>query len=235
MNLNTDLVNHKAFELPICSKIQNLSQEYRVLATLRFLYPGKYDSMIKAEAPDLQDVNNGVGIEVTVAVREKDMEASRALLELCQHESVSKKDSKGIIEKCGYSLVQMNDSGFMISTLGTSGGEYAVFRRNMINKSKKLPRYRSLFNNVGLAILLQEIPTTFAENNIPKWISKLNGTETEKYDFIYVISHRFCIYFDALANITEKKPLTQNETRLLSTIGRMTAEGELSLDSIEWR
>ena len=49
------------------------------------------------------------------------------------------------------------------------------------------------------------------------------------FDFVYVISHRFCIHYNRQGDIIEKRLLTNDETRCLATIGRMTAEGELSL------
>ena len=50
-----------------------------------------------------------------------------------------------------------------------------------------------------------------------------------------VISHRFCLYYDTQAKITEKRSLTQDESLLLATIGRMTAEGELTMTDTEWQ
>ena len=90
MDINTDLVKSKKYITPIKSSIQNSSQEYRILATLRYLYPGRFDNMIKSESPDLQDLGNSAGIEVTVAVRQDDMKASRAFSELCQGEPEKK-------------------------------------------------------------------------------------------------------------------------------------------------
>lgn len=53
-----------------------------MLATLRYLYPMKFDTMITGETPDLQDSVNSLGIEVTAAVKENDMKVSRAFSEL---------------------------------------------------------------------------------------------------------------------------------------------------------
>ena len=54
------------------------------------------------------------------------------------------------------------------------------------------------------------------------------------YDFVYVISHRFCIYYDVHTNTTEKRSLKENESRSFATIGRMTAESKLTLEDTEW-
>lgn len=84
MNIETELVKKKEFSTSINSGIQKHSQEYKVLAILRYLYPQKFLTMINGEAPDLQDNENGVGIEVVSAAQENDMRASRAFSELHQ-------------------------------------------------------------------------------------------------------------------------------------------------------
>lgn len=59
MNINTDLVKNYTFTSSIKASILKHSQEYKVLAILRYLYPEKYNTMISAETPDLQDCVNG--------------------------------------------------------------------------------------------------------------------------------------------------------------------------------
>ena len=73
MNIYTDIVKNKQYSQPIPSELLKHSQEYRVLATLRYLFPQKYNEMALGESPDLQDCGNGIGIEVTVAIRENDI------------------------------------------------------------------------------------------------------------------------------------------------------------------
>ena len=86
MKINTNLVKVKAYTDAIKPSLLKHSQEYRVLATLRYLYPIKFDKMVPGEAPDLQDYENGIGIEVTIA--------SRAFSELYQGEQNNTKNAK---------------------------------------------------------------------------------------------------------------------------------------------
>ena len=234
MDINTDLVKSKKYIAPIKSNIQNSSQEYRVLATLRYLYPGRFDNMIKRESPDLQDLGNSAGIEVTVAVRRDDMKASRTFSELCQGEPEKKEKYKKIIKDCGYSCGLLKGEKVTISSTGTSNGEKDFFQDSMRKKAKKCPLYRMRFLTVGLAILLPEIPTSYAETHLSEWISEAIHDTVNLFDFICVISHRFCIYYDVQTNGIEKHTLTQEESNRLSMIGRMTAEGDLSLMDKEW-
>ena len=88
---------------------------------------------------------------------------------------------------------------------------------------------------MGLAILLPEIPTSYAENHLSEWITELLDESANLFDFVYVISHRSCLYYDMQAKKTEKRSLTQDESLSLATIGRMTAEGELTMTDTEWQ
>ncbi len=107
MKINTNLVKVKAYTDAIKPSLLKHSQEYRVLATLRYLYPIKFDKMVPGEAPDLQDYENGIGIEVTIAVNENDMRASRAFSELYQGEQNNTKNAKK----------QLNQAAMLLSIL----------------------------------------------------------------------------------------------------------------------
>ena len=97
-------------------------------------------------------------------------------------------------------------------------------------KDKKLPQYRETFRSLGLAIILHEIPTTYAEQHIPEWISEVLVEMECSYDFVYVISHRFCIYYNVHQNSLSEHTLSNEESTSLI----MTAEGELTLSNVEW-
>lgn len=121
------------------------------------------------------------------------------------------------------------------SDSGTADGEKRFFQESIQRKTKKIQQYRSNFKRMGLAILLPEIPTSYAENHLSEWITELFDESANLFDFVHVISHRFCLYYDTQAKITEKRSLTQDESLLLATIGRMTAKGELTMTDTEWQ
>ena len=94
MKIDSDLIKNKNYTIPIEPSILKHSQEYNVLASLRYLFPHKFESMVTGESPDLQDIVNGIGIEVTAAVRENDMKASRAFATLRKGDNKSIKNTK---------------------------------------------------------------------------------------------------------------------------------------------
>ena len=144
-----------------------------MLATLRYLYPSKFDTMITGEAPDLQDSASSTGIEVTAAVKEDDMKVSRAFSELNQGKPKDIEKRKNIIKSSGYFSVPLKDEKVAISTSGTADGEKRFFQESIRRKTKKIQQYRSNFKRMGLAILLPEIPTSYAENHLSEWITEL--------------------------------------------------------------
>ena len=53
MNIYTERIKNKKINAFITSEQAKHSQEYRVLAILRFLFPNKYKTMLDGESPDL--------------------------------------------------------------------------------------------------------------------------------------------------------------------------------------
>ena len=51
MKIDTDKIKNKKFTTPIKSEPQKHSQEYRVLATLRHLYPNRFENVVTGESP----------------------------------------------------------------------------------------------------------------------------------------------------------------------------------------
>ena len=226
MNIETDLVKKKEFSTSINSGIQKRSQEYKVLAILRYLYPQKFSTMINGEAPDLQDNENGVGIEVVSAAQENDMRASRAFSELKGRDN---EKSEERIRASGYKFVPVQGKKVGISTTGTSDSEKVLVQKIVLKKAGKIQRYKKNFRKVGLAILFSETPTSYAEDHCLEWVTEVLNNFQDSFDFVYVLSHRFCIYYEIQKNVSEKRCFTENVYKSLSTIARMTAEGQLSL------
>ena len=234
MNIYTERIKQKSFYSPINSRIIKKSHEYRVLATLRYLFPEKFSTMILNDAPDLQDFTNNVGIEVTDAVSENDMNASRIFSELHKYNSREQKKKIEKIELCGYSYTQNNQIATIQAT-GIGNDEKLIFQKIIRKKMEKLQSYKSLFNRIGLSILLPEIPSTYAENHFQKWLSDVFKEYDSTFDFVYVISERFCNYYDSKNTTYVKTSIKKEDDLCLKKIGRMTAEGEISLADIEWQ
>ena len=83
MNLETDRLkngNKLIKDVIEPNKLKD-SQEYFALALLKILFPEKYKNLLKKnmDRPDLKDVSNNFGVEVTTADSENDNEDNRLL------------------------------------------------------------------------------------------------------------------------------------------------------------
>ena len=79
------------------------------------------------------------------------------------------------IESSGYAFVHLVDKKVAISTSGTADGEKYFFQESIRRKTKKLEQYKnnsSNFKKIGLAIILSEIPTSYAETKLSEWLSE---------------------------------------------------------------
>ena len=137
MKINTDLVKGKKYYSAVKPNTLKHSQEYRVLATLRYLYPSKFDTMITGEAPDLQDSASSTGIEVTAAVKEGDMKVSRAFSELNQGKPKDIEKRKNIIKSSGYFSVPLKDEKVAILPLELPTERNAFFKKAYEERRKK--------------------------------------------------------------------------------------------------
>lgn len=234
MKIHTELVKNKKISSPISSNLLKHSQEYRVLAILRYLFPNKYNTMVAGESPDLQDYTNSVGIEVVSAVQENDMKVQSEFSKYYQELDTLKKEKiLNKIKENKYSIVEIQKDKYTISCFGTSKSEKNVFQNTIRRKRIKIELYKGKFEKLGLAIILPSIPTSETEKNYIRWILEVRKEKDIFFDFVYIVSNRFCIYCDLNGNY-EKSSITDDEYLLLSTIARMTAEGDLDLNSIEW-
>lgn len=236
MNIYTNLVRNKKYNQLIRSCLLKHSQEYKVLAMLRYLFPKEYNKMVTGESPDLQDYENSMGIEVTVAVRENDMKATSAFSKLRQaNRNTVVEKYKRIIESSDCSLIPICGEKFAMCATGNSGGEKRSFQNIIRKKKTKIRQYRSNFSLLGLAIVLPDPPTLEAESCFVDWIREVFQEDCNLFDFVYVFSHRFCIFYDVQVGCSSKWMFSREENMLLSIVARMTAEGELSLEDLEWQ
>lgn len=162
------------------------------------------------------------------------MRASRAFSELHQTKDGDNEKSEERIRASGYKFVPVQGKKVGISTTGTSDSEKVLVQKIVLKKAGKIQQYKKNFRKVGLAILFSETPTSYAEDHCLEWVTEVLNNFQESFDFVYVLSHRFCIYYEIQKNVSEKRCFTENVYKSLSTIARMTAEGQLSLTDPEW-
>ena len=233
MNINTERVRKRGFNGVIKSELKKKSQEYRVLATLRYFYREIFEDFVPAESPDLQNSILSVGIEVTTAVYPEDMKATVAFSDLRRKDNLK---AKNRFSQTGYNLKKLGSVCVLESPLGTANDEKCFFQRAIRKKHNKLNVYRNMFKKVGLAIILEEIPSSEFECDCVKWLKEVcSNINDPHFDFYIVLSYRFIVLYQIESDKEEKQIISTDENRSLLTIGRMTAEGDLSLSDVEWQ
>lgn len=236
MNLFTERILQYKPKRSISPQLLKLSQEYRVLATLKYINPIKYGSFIAGDAPDLQDPDNKTGIEVTAAVQERDMKISRLFAQLCEDDSNTyDKKLLSAIEKENYSVAKSEIGYIAVAPASTSVNEKQFIQNSIYRKLEKLPRYLCHYERVELAVILPEMPTKDAENNIIDWIMESLECKQPVFEYIHVVCHRFYLGIDINTGKKVNVHISKQENHSLSAIARMTAEGLITFDSEEWQ
>lgn len=234
MKIDTEKIKNKKFTGPIEAKLQKYSQEYRVLATLKYLFPNRFKKMVKEESPDLQDKENGIGIEVTAAVDWRDMRAAREFANLQQGNRNIEKHKKAITSR-GYFFLPIKKDKVAICTSGTSKAEKFFFQESIRKKINNIQQYKAGFQKIGLAVIWIDIQTSDVRDYLGEWLAEVLDKTDTVFDFVYVLAPRFCAYYDVQEKSSELRTIKKEENEWLATIARMTAEGELSLSDEEWQ
>lgn len=119
--------------------------------------------------------------------------------------------------------------------LGNIREREGFFQESIRKKINNLQRYRAELQKIGLAVIWIDIPTLIIRDNLGKWIAEVLDKTDILFDFVYVSSHRFCVYFDVQEKSSKLRMIKDTENKWLATIATITAEGELSLSDEEWQ
>lgn len=231
MQLFTERVNSKCFDNIISPQLSDVSQEYRALATLKLFFPEKFYQWYKSDGPDLQECGGNVGAEVTCAVDEDDMKASKEFIRYRNNDGEKRNKAETRILKTS-SKLETYENGLIALVRSGELDEEEIYKAAIRKKLVKSCSYKAKVKILYLAVILPEIPSTYAEEMLAVWTREtLSNSE---YQEIYVISERFCIRIDLVTGDDIVINIDKNQNEALRKIARMTAEGEIDLDSEEW-
>ena len=204
------------------------SREYKALAVLKYSFPDCFDKLHKAEAPDLQDDDGNLAVEVTWGGSSRD--------ELISGESLKYSHAKTEAEK-ERSLQKIRKNGGnrdAISTsypVGTSEGD----KKNVIEvfqkKLKKADNYRRTFQLIGLAIII-DIPLFFFDD--PQWGKWLSDINDGSFDFVALIHWSGVDIYDFKTGEYSNRRIVREDMDALNRLGRMAAEGIIKDDDPVW-
>lgn len=232
MELN-DRIRNRHFGYVLDSHFWKTSNEYTALACLKYCFGEKYRRLRKAEAPDLQDAENSVAIEVTDSVTPNDAQIIGEFTKLSQ---VSTEEQK---EKCRKKIIQ---NGARLLSDGMIAGKSRgpeTEKREIINafvqKLSKISKYRKMgFANIGLLIYHEKPAFSETLDNFPQWLIDAQKDCADKYDFVYILHVEGLLFYD-FANREKSEIIIPHEDKYaLGNLGRMAAEGEVKDDDPIW-
>lgn len=222
------------FDNGIDYKLEDKSHEYRALAVIRYLFPDEpFSSLTKSERPDFISIEHSVGLEVTDVSFEKHRRASKEFFKH-KHPHGKTNKTKTNIEMSGARILSFEEEQLEVLDFDAfSFDSYINVLKTRINdKEEKSNEYATL-EELDLALLLDDPVGEESEAAIVKSIEEILS-KSSNFTKIFVISNRFCIRFCSKDHSIVKKELSKEDDFRLKILGRLTAEGEKTLESSEW-
>ena len=224
MNFTSRVIN-KWYTVPLKSELMKKSMEYKALGVLKYCFGETYHSLRAADRPDLQ--MQKVGIEVTEAINFKE---AQALGEFTKMRVQGTIDGKREIN--GYTI----DKNSITWLPKQIEDEQECITKAFERKLKKIPSYRqSGFDKVGLFIVYGE--PLFPDTPIQcfEWLQKSQKDSCDAFNFAYLLAAETLGVFDFDANQSNWLNIERNDMDSIKKLARMTAEGEISEEDVEWQ
>ena len=207
--------------------------EYTALASLKYCFSDKYRHLRKAEAPDLQDHENSVAIEVTNSVTPTDAQIIGEFTKLSQVSTEAQK------EKCRQKISQKGAKlicdGFMAWNFRSPETGINEIVNAFVRKLNKVSIYRqSGFEKIGL--LINHENPVFSEEvaNYSKILMDAQKDYADKYDFVYILHIEGLLFYDFASGEKSEIVISREDRFALGNLGRMAAEGKVKDDDPIW-
>lgn len=228
LNLTDEIRNYKV-TTALPSELAKLYEEYHALAVLKYCSPQQFSKLHKAESPDLQDEENSLGVEVTVAISPQDQQISGESLKYSNAKTDAERErSLQIIRKNGGDRNKLCTS----YPVGTASKDKKNVKNAYARKLKKLNAYRQKCSRVGLVIKM-DIPLFLF--NDPKWGEWLPRESEDEYDFVVLLHWSGLDIYENETKEYSRFRIGSDDMDALGRLGRMAAEGRIKDDDPVWR
>ena len=196
MNEKEQLQNTLPFNKPLTSRYRKKYVESISLNLLKYCYGNTYSEFYVDDAPDIQNKDKSIGIEVVEAItyEEAQIEGEFTKYRL-QSNPRDEERSKQLIERNGAKIEEFGLS----YPLKDSTGEILSFQCALRKKMGKLASYKSHgFDKLGVFIFYNESLIPIKLEDLKKYIDNVLNEYSDKYDFIYLGYSCGLIYYDIL-------------------------------------
>lgn len=223
MNFTSRVIN-KWYTVPLKSELMKKSMEYKALGVLKYCFGETYHSLKAADRPDLQ--MQKVGIEVTEAIDFKEAQA------LGEFTKMRVQGTDGTREINGHTI----DKNSITWLPKQMEDEQECIIKAFEKKLKKIPSYRREgFDKVGLFIIYGEPLFPATPTHCFEWLKNTQENSCDTFDFAYLLAAETLGVFDFVANYSDWLSIERNDMDSIKKLARMTAEGEISEEDVEWQ
>ena len=212
-----------AFAKPLESKLHSRYIEQLAFLLLKHIFPEISSAFILSDAPDLQDKDKTVGIEITEAVAPKiaQIDGEYAKLRFGKNSEYEKEKCKRLIEKNGGEV----DGIGLSYPVTNSKEEWGIFSNALRKKIKLLPSYKQKgFKKMGLFIFFDEPPIPFNPEVAMKQFAEVQKGSIDRYDFLFFGYRNGVIGYDFGSMSYEIYPINQDKFDEMSKSARELVE-----------
>lgn len=227
MNLRDDIRNYEVISaLPM--ELIKTSREYKVLAFLKYSFPERFSRLQKSEAPDLQEPDGNLAVEVTWGGSPRDELISGESLKYDHARTEAEK------EKCLHKI-RKNGGDWDDISISFPVSTVEEDKKNVIEvfkkKLKKVGNYRKNFQRIGLAIIV-DIPLFFFDDS--QWGEWLSDINDNSFDFVALVHWAGVVIYDFKTRVYSNRRISREDVDALNRLGRMAAEGIIKDDDPVW-
>ena len=229
----TDRIKNRSYSKSLDSHLWKTYQEFLCLAVLKYVFGNEFQSFHHADAPDLQDQNNRVGIEVTQAIEPKDAQTSGEHIRFFESDNKNvRAKSRSKIESNGGMLFE---NGVLVTKTKTAKEIEDTIVGAYTRKCAMIPEYqKNGFHTLGLCIYHQEHLSSDIQKQCFSWLKDARNESTPQYNFAIIVHFMGVMIFDFIIGEMKSYEIEEDVMDTLGVLARMTAEGEVKEDDPVW-
>lgn len=188
------MFNWRMFDKPLPRRKQTDYNEELALLILKKCFPSHFSNVIKKDAPDLQDRDGKIGIEVVEALDENKAEIDGVFSsQRIDNSSISYEKCREIIEKNGGEL----DEFGITYPVTTSTYEKKIIQEAIRKKIKKYNEYKEEgFEELSLFVLFHEPIISVELDELQKYFCEPFIGVSETYKKLFFLSTWLLIVYD---------------------------------------
>ena len=175
----------RPFPKPLKQRLWKTVTEYFAMLVLQHCFPSQYSTLEKGESPDLQSPDHRVGVEVTLAVSQRE-----AQLDSQYYRAHTNPDTDtpplGLLQLPGEVEREMASTSHT-DPISALAQEKLIWQNALRKKMKKLPYYQTRgFQQLHLFVVYEEPPIPVPQSVWKEWVEEVLADYQDCYEIIYI-------------------------------------------------